>query len=67
MAPGNDSGAADGESGAKERERRERRAVLDQMTAEAEALGLYDDPPPDYPAALKGARRRRSRGASDSM
>jgi len=66
MAPGNDDGAADGESAAKERERRERRAILDQMTAEADALGLYDDPPADYRAALKSARRRRRRGAPES-
>lgn len=49
---------------AKDREPRERRAILDQMSAEAEELGLYDDPPPDYRAALKDARRRRSRGSS---
>lgn len=34
MAPAEDRGAAGGESTAKERERRERRAILDQMTAE---------------------------------
>lgn len=66
MAPGQDRGAAGSESEAKERERRERRAILDQMTAEAEELGLYDDPPPDYRAALDDARRGRSRGAPES-
>ncbi|MGH9030582.1 MAG: hypothetical protein ACRDZV_00515 [Acidimicrobiia bacterium] len=52
------------DASAEERERRKRRAILDQLTAEAEELGLYDDPPPDYRAALKDARRRQSRGAS---
>ena len=66
MTPEQDGGAAEGESTATERERRERRAILDQMTAEAEELGLYDDPPPDDRAALRDARRGRSRGAPDS-
>jgi hypothetical protein len=35
------------------RQRVDRRAALDQMTEEASELGLYDDPPPDYTAALK--------------
>ncbi len=44
--------------------RRERRALLDQMTRDAEEMGLYDDPPPDYRAALKKARRRRGSGST---
>lgn len=44
-----------------QQERRERRAILDQMMAEAEEMGLYDDPPPDYLAALGRARHRRAR------
>lgn len=66
MDPAEDRVAAESESAAKERERGKRRAILDQMTAEAEELGLYDDPPPNYRAALRNARRRRSRGASES-
>lgn len=46
------------------RRRADRRAALDQMTEEASELGLYDDPPPDYTAALKQARRRRANKAS---
>jgi excisionase family DNA binding protein len=44
------------------RRRRARRTALDQMTEEASDRGLYDDPPPDYRAALETARRRRSGG-----
>ncbi len=32
------------------------------MLADAEELGLYEDPPPDYTTALKDARRRRGGG-----
>ena len=46
------------------RQRADRRAALDQMTEEASELGLYDDPPPDYAAALKQARRRRANATS---
>lgn len=66
MAPGQDRGAVGSESEARERKRRERRAILDQMTTEAEELGLYDDPPPVDRAALDDARTRRSRGAPES-
>ncbi len=45
------------------RQRRERRAILDELTQEASELGLYDDPPPDYAGALQKARRRRSNTA----
>ncbi len=45
---------------------RDRRAILDQMLADAEELGLYDDPPPDYTAALKAARRRRASEAAST-
>lgn len=45
------------------RQRRERRATLDQITEDASELGLYDDPPPDYATALKEARRRRAEHA----
>lgn len=65
MTSAEDPGSADDES-AEERDRRERRAILDQLTAEAEELGLYDDPPPDYRSALKDARRRRSQEAAAS-
>lgn len=41
--------------------RRERRDALNRLTEEASELDLYDDPPPDYAAALAKARRRRSK------
>lgn len=65
MTSAEDPGSSHGAS-AEEREHRNRRAILDQLTAEAEALGLYDDPPPDYRSALRDARRRRSQNASAS-
>jgi hypothetical protein len=34
------------------------------MLADAEELGLYDDPPPDYTAALKAVHRRLADGAA---
>ena len=37
----------------------DRRAVLDRMTAEATAAGLYDGTPADYAEALRAARRSR--------
>jgi hypothetical protein len=36
------------------------------MLADAEELGLYDDPPPDYTAALKDARCRRGGGSAST-
>jgi len=47
------------------RRRDEQRAALNQLTEEASALGLYDGSPADYAAALKSARRRRARPASE--
>lgn len=47
------------------RRRDEQRAALDQMTEEASALGLYEGSPADYAPALKSARRRRARPASE--
>lgn len=41
--------------------RSRRRETLDELTREAAAAGLYDDDIPDYGAALKQARRARSR------
>lgn len=43
-----------------ERRRTERRDALIRMTRQAEELGLYNDPPDDYAAAIKSARHRRS-------
>jgi excisionase family DNA binding protein len=43
-----------------ERRRAERRATLNQLTEEAAELGLYDESPEKYAAALKSARRRRA-------
>lgn len=63
MAPTEDGQADEVDISMEERQRRERRALLDEMTREAEEMGLYDDPPPDYRAALKEARRRRGSGA----
>lgn len=64
MAAADDHVTAESDSEAEERERRERRSILDELTREAEEMGLYDDPPPDYMAALKEARRRRARGST---
>ena len=47
------------------RRRDERRAALNQLTEEASELGLYDGSPADYATALKSARRRRARPASE--
>lgn len=63
MAAADDDVTPESDSEADERERRERRALLDELTREAEEMGLYDDPPPDYRAALKEARRRRARSS----
>ena len=46
MAAADDHVTAESDSEAEERERRERRALLDELTREAEEMGLYDDPPP---------------------
>lgn len=62
MAPTEDDQADEVDASVEERQRRERRALLDELTREAEEMGLYDDPPPDYRAALEVARRRRARG-----
>jgi excisionase family DNA binding protein len=43
-----------------QRRRAERRAALNQLTEEADELGLYDDTPADYGTALRTARRRRA-------
>ena len=43
------------------RRREERRAILNELTQEAQSLGLYDGTPEDYAAALRSARRRRNR------
>lgn len=40
--------------------RRERRDALNELTEQASELGLYDDPPRDYAAALAEVRRSRS-------
>jgi excisionase family DNA binding protein len=45
--------------------RDEQRAALNQLTEEASALGLYEGSPADYAPALKSARRRRARPASE--
>jgi hypothetical protein len=66
MAPTEDDQADEVDASVEERQRRERRALLDELTREAEEMGLYDDPPPDYRAALKEARRRRARGSRAS-
>lgn len=63
MAAADDHVTAESDSEAEERERRERRALLDELTREAEEMGLYDHPPPDYRTALKEARHRRARGS----
>lgn len=47
------------------RRREERRAALNQLTAEASELGLYEGSPADYATALKSARRRRARPDSE--
>jgi excisionase family DNA binding protein len=47
------------------RRRDEQRAALNQLTEEASALGLYEGSPADYATALKSARRRRARPASE--
>lgn len=47
------------------RRRDEQRAALNQLTEEASALGLYEGSPADYAPALKSARRRRARPASE--
>lgn len=47
------------------RSRDERRAALNQLTEEASELGLYEGSPADYATALKSARRRRARPASE--
>lgn len=47
------------------RRRDERRAALNQLTEEASELGLYEGSPADYATALKSARRRRARPASE--
>lgn len=47
----------------RERQRTERRAILDRMTEEASEAGLYDDTMADYAAALKRARKRSAREA----
>jgi len=41
-----------------ERRGEQRRAALDQMTAEASAAGLYGGRPEEYAAALKKVRKR---------
>lgn len=64
MAPTEDGQADEADIAVEERQRRERRALLDDLTREAEEMGLYDDPPADYRAALKEARRRRARGSA---
>lgn len=56
-----DPSAGDGDANARDQQRRERRAILNQMMAEAEELGLYDDPPRDYRPALKDPRSENSR------
>lgn len=48
------------------RRRAERRAVLNQLTEEAGELGLYEDTPADYEAALQAARRRRSESGANA-
>jgi excisionase family DNA binding protein len=47
------------------RRRNERRAAMNQLTEEASELGLYEGSPADYATALKSARRRRARPASE--
>lgn len=47
------------------RRRDERRAAMNQLTEEASELGLYEGSPADYATALKSARRRRARPASE--
>lgn len=64
MAAADDDVTAESDPEAVERERRERRALLDELTREAEEMGLYDDPLPDYREALKEARHRRARGST---
>jgi hypothetical protein len=64
MVDGDDGGEDEGHVAEDEVRRRDRRALLDQMTGDAEEMGLYDDPPPDYRAALKAARHRRGRSSS---
>lgn len=64
MVDGDDGGEDEGHVAEDELRRRERRALLDQMTRDAEEMGLYDDPAPDYRAALKAARHRRGRSSS---
>lgn len=65
-AADDDDVTAESDSEADARERRERRALLDELTREAEEMGLYDDPPPDYRTALKKTRKRRSQETSPS-
>jgi excisionase family DNA binding protein len=43
-----------------ERRRQDRRGALDELTAEAQDLGLYDLQPQDYESALDEARRKRA-------
>lgn len=45
--------------------REERRAALNELTEEASELGLYEGSLADYATALKSARRRRARPASE--
>jgi len=44
-----------------EQRREERTAALDRMTVDASSAGIYGGRPEDYAAALKKARKRRSR------
>ncbi|MDP1821391.1 MAG: hypothetical protein Q8K58_16050 [Acidimicrobiales bacterium] len=67
MAVDHKAVAAGSDSDVEQRVRRERRAILDRMMAEAEEMGLYDDPPPDYRAALRRARRRRASENTDTQ
>ncbi|MDQ6946911.1 MAG: excisionase family DNA-binding protein, partial [Actinomycetota bacterium] len=48
-----------------ERRRAERRAALNQLTAEAGELGLYDGSAAEYATALRSARRRRGRSSGE--
>jgi excisionase family DNA binding protein len=43
-----------------ERRRAERRHALNELTSDADELGISDGSPEDYAAALKSARRRRA-------
>jgi excisionase family DNA binding protein len=43
-----------------QRRRAERRVALNQLTEEADELGLYEGTPADYATALRTARRRRA-------